>query len=35
MGKPVIGVGTWDIRGVISVNNAEDAVSKVFELLES
>jgi uncharacterized protein (TIGR00725 family) len=34
MEKPVIGIRTWDIRGVIPSSNAEDAVSKVFELLE-
>jgi uncharacterized protein (TIGR00725 family) len=35
IGKPVIGIKTWDIKGVISVENAVDAVNKVFELLES
>jgi uncharacterized protein (TIGR00725 family) len=34
MGKPVVGVRTWDIKGVISAENAVDAVNKVFELLE-
>jgi uncharacterized protein (TIGR00725 family) len=34
MKKPVIGVSTWDIRGVMSVKDAEEAVNKVFELLE-
>jgi len=33
MKKPVIGICTWDIRGIIPAKNAEDAVSKVFELL--
>jgi uncharacterized protein (TIGR00725 family) len=33
MGKPVIGIGTWDIKGIIKANNAEDAVNKAFELL--
>jgi uncharacterized protein (TIGR00725 family) len=35
MGKPVAGVRTWDIRGVITVENASDAVKRIFELLES
>src|SRR4030042_1971272 len=34
MGKPVVGIKTWDIKGVISVENAVEAVNKVFELLE-
>jgi hypothetical protein len=33
MGKPVIGIRTWDIKGVIKVENAEEAVAKAFELL--
>jgi uncharacterized protein (TIGR00725 family) len=33
MGKPVIGIGTWDIKGMIKEKNAEDAVEKAFELL--
>ena len=35
MGKPVIGIGTWEIRGVIPAENASDAVEKVFERLGS
>ncbi|HUO78156.1 MAG TPA: TIGR00725 family protein [Thermodesulfovibrionales bacterium] len=35
MGKPVIGIRTWDIQGVKKVENAEEAVAKAFELLES
>ena len=35
MGKPVVGIKTWDIKGVIGAKNAADAVNKVFELLES
>ena len=35
MGKPVVGIKTWDIKGVLHVENAADAVNKVFELLES
>lgn len=33
MKKPVVGIGTWEIRGVIPAKNAEDAVSRVFKLL--
>ena len=33
MGKPVIGIGTWDIKGIIKAKNAEDAVNKAFEIL--
>ena len=33
MGKPVIGIKTWDIKGIIKAENAEDAVEKAFELL--
>jgi len=35
MGKPVVGIETWDIKGIIPADNAEDAVRKVFEILES
>ena len=35
LGKPVVGIKTWEIKGVIHVENAADAVNKVFELLES
>jgi len=35
MGKPVVGIKTWNIKGVVSAENAVDAVNKVFELLES
>jgi uncharacterized protein (TIGR00725 family) len=34
MGKPVIGIKTWDIKGIIKAENAADAVNKVLELLE-
>lgn len=33
--KPVIGVRTWDIKGVIPAKNAEDAVTKLLEILEA
>jgi uncharacterized protein (TIGR00725 family) len=32
-GKPVIGINTWDIKGIIKANNAEEAVNKAFEIL--
>jgi hypothetical protein len=35
MGKPVVGIRTWDIKGVINAENAIDAVNKAFELLDS
>jgi uncharacterized protein (TIGR00725 family) len=35
IGKPVVGIKTWDIKDVISVENAVEAVNKVFELLNS
>lgn len=33
LGKPVIGINTWDIKGVIQAENAEDAVQAVIKLL--
>ncbi len=33
MGKPVAGIGTWDIKGIMPAENAEDAISKVFSLI--
>jgi len=35
LGKPVAGIETWDIKGIMRANNAEDAVNKVFDILES
>jgi uncharacterized protein (TIGR00725 family) len=35
MQKPVVGIGTWDIKGVIPAENAGDAVEKVFKILET
>jgi len=35
MKKPVVGIKTWDIKGVISSENAFDAVEKALNLLES
>jgi uncharacterized protein (TIGR00725 family) len=34
MKKPVIGIRTWDIKGVMSGENAADAVNKVFDVLK-
>ena len=34
MRKPVIGIGSWEIKGVIKAASAEEAVGKAFELLE-
>jgi len=31
LGKPVIGIDTWDIEGVIRAEDAEDAVRKAIE----
>lgn len=33
MGKPVIGIRTWEIKGIVKADNAEAAVSKALELL--
>ena len=30
MGKPVVGLNTWDIKGIIKAENAEDAVEKAI-----
>ncbi len=34
LGKPVVGIRTWDIKGVLTATDADDAVSKVFEALQ-
>ena len=34
LGKPVVGINTWDIRGVIMADNAEDAVRKAIGHIE-
>jgi len=34
MGKPVVGIKTWDIKGVILAENAADAVDKVFQAIK-
>ncbi len=33
MGKPVAGIKTWGIKGVIPVRDAEEAVKKIYEIL--
>jgi len=33
IGKPVIGIKTWDIKGIITAETAEDAVDKAFRAL--
>lgn len=33
MKKPVVGIKTWDIKGITPAENAQDAVDKVFEIL--
>ena len=35
MGKPVIGIKTWDIKGISYAKDAADAVDKVFQSLKS
>lgn len=35
MGKPVIGIRTWDIKGVIPAENAGEAVEKAFAALQT
>lgn len=35
MGKPVVGIRTWEIRGVVPAGDAAEAVKKTFELLKS
>lgn len=33
LGKPVVGIGTWDIDGVVEAEGADDAVRKALTLL--
>jgi hypothetical protein len=35
MGKPVVGIRTWDIKGITEAKDAADAVNKVFEFLKT
>jgi uncharacterized protein (TIGR00725 family) len=34
MGKPVIGLYTWEVKGILHAVSAEDAVRKAFQILE-
>ena len=34
MKKPVVGIKTWDIKGVMNAETAADAVNKVFDVLK-
>jgi len=34
LGKPVIGIRSWDIKGIIPAYDAEDAVAKAFDVLK-
>ncbi len=34
-GKPVIGIESWDIEGVVRADSAEDAVKKAFNCLNN
>jgi uncharacterized protein (TIGR00725 family) len=33
MGKPVIGINTWEIQGIIKADTAEAAVNSAFKLV--
>lgn len=35
VGKPVVGIRTWNIKGIMNAENAADAVNKAFELIQS
>jgi len=35
MGKPVVGIKTWNVKGVIPAKDAEDAVDKIYEILST
>ncbi len=35
MGKPVVGIRTWDVKGVVSAEDAEDAVNKIYKNLNT
>ncbi len=35
MGKPVVGIRTWNIKGVVAAVGAGDAVNKLFAAIES
>ncbi len=33
MGKPVVGIRSWDVKGVVPAVDAAEAVEKIFEML--
>lgn len=33
MGKPVVGLRTWDVKGLVPARNAREAVNRISELL--
>jgi uncharacterized protein (TIGR00725 family) len=35
LGRPVVGISTWDIKGVVPARDAADAVGKAFAALKS
>ena len=35
MGKPVVGIRTWNIKGVVHAKDAEEAVKKIYEILNA
>lgn len=35
LGKPVVGIQTWDIKGIVSVDNGQEAVDTIFSIIES
>lgn len=34
-GKPVVGIRTWDIKGVVPVDTGQEAVDTLFRIIES
>lgn len=35
MRKPVVGIRTWNVKGVVLAENAGDAVNKVYDILDT
>lgn len=35
MGKPVVGIRTWNIKGIVPAKDAEDAVNKLYKNLNT
>ncbi len=35
MGKPVVGIRTWDVKGLVSAEDAEDAVDNIYKFLSA